>query len=67
MTDSNKTCISVLFWINDKNGGQKFRASEKLRHKAVNLSAKEIFFPTTKKREMRKSNPKNAVKLEFFK
>jgi len=67
MTDFSKTCIRGLFWINRDNDGQKFRNSGKLGLKVVTLSAKEIFFPTTKKREMRKSNPKNAVKLEFFK
>ena len=34
---------------------------------AIFTTTKEIIFPTAKKREMRKTNLKNDVKLEFFK
>jgi hypothetical protein len=67
MTVFTKNTYRALIHVEKEKQHKQNIPSRIKPQNAVNPSAKEIVFPILKKREMRKSNPKNTVKLEFLK
>jgi hypothetical protein len=67
MTVFTKNTYRALIHVEKERQHKQNINSRVKPQNAVNLSTKEIIFPMLKKREMRKSNPKNTVKLEFLK
>jgi len=67
MTGLAKNSSRVLCWLKTKSPKRNINKATTLRLISTFHSAKASFFLQREKSYMSKSNPKNEVKLEYFK